>query len=54
MEELPESAFSFETSAFKLLVLQLYLFHIFQQGVNLDSFISQADCSFLGVSNYDL
>ena len=40
---------SWHTSVFKLILLQLYLSHFFHQGVNLDSFIPEKDCSFLNI-----
>ena len=49
--EVPESWLNW---LFKLLLLQLYLFHFFHLGVNLDSFIPEADCSFLSIYKYDL
>ena len=46
--------FSWHTSVVKLILPQLYPFSFFPLGVNLDSFIAEADCSFLDLLKYDL
>ena len=39
---------------FKLSLIQLHLFHIFLQGVNLDSLLFEPDCFFLSILKYNL
>ena len=53
--ELPESTFSFDTPRYS----NLYFFkcthiNIFNQQINLDSFVPEADCLFLNTIKYDL
>ena len=49
-----KSIYYWHNSVIKLLLLQLYLFHFFKQGINLGSFIPEANFSFLSISKYNL
>ena len=53
--ELPESAFSLHTTRYSNFYFFNYTCFInFYQSVSLGSFIPEADCSFLGISKYDI